>query len=121
MRALTVKQPWAWLIINGSKNIENRSWGPGKALGWRIAIHAGLRIDHRGYELARRLGVDPPPLSEIERGAIVGTVVVTGVVESSLSPWFIGPKGWELADPRPCEPIPAKGRLGLWSIAAPPG
>lgn len=26
MKALTVKQPWAQLIVSGIKNIENRSW-----------------------------------------------------------------------------------------------
>lgn len=44
MRAITVHQPWAWLIANGWKSIETRGWAPPKALiGERIAIHAGLR------------------------------------------------------------------------------
>jgi hypothetical protein len=24
--ALSVRQPWAWLIVNGYKDVENRSW-----------------------------------------------------------------------------------------------
>jgi len=39
MRALSVKQPWAWLIVNGYKKIENRNW-PTSFRG-RIYIHAG--------------------------------------------------------------------------------
>ena len=46
MKALTVQQPWAWAIIHGGKNIENRTqlWsyrGP-------LAIHAGTRWSDRG-------------------------------------------------------------------------
>lgn len=46
MKALTVQQPWAWAIIHGGKNTENRtqSWryrGP-------LAIHAGARWSEHG-------------------------------------------------------------------------
>lgn len=119
MLVLTLRQPWAWLIIHGPKNIENRSWRPGKALGQRIAIHAGLRIDPAGYKLAKRLGLAPPPPGEIARGAIIGTVDVSGCVTESASPWFApGSQGWQLEAPEPCAPIPARGRLGLWSTDA---
>ena len=41
-RALTVKQPWASLLVAGIKTVENRTWttkyrGP-------LAIHAALSI-----------------------------------------------------------------------------
>ena len=39
-RALTVHAPWAWAIIHGGKDIENRSWCPPKwMLDQRIWIH----------------------------------------------------------------------------------
>lgn len=46
MKALTVQQPWAWAIVKGGKNVENRTqlWryrGP-------LAIHAGARWSERG-------------------------------------------------------------------------
>jgi hypothetical protein len=46
VKALTVQQPWAWAIVHGGKNIENRTqlWkyrGP-------LAIHAGQRWSERG-------------------------------------------------------------------------
>ena len=28
MKALSIRQPWAWLIVNGYKDVENRTWGP---------------------------------------------------------------------------------------------
>lgn len=39
MLALSIRQPWAWLIINGGKDIENRDW-PTKFRS-RILVHAG--------------------------------------------------------------------------------
>ena len=46
MKAITVRQPWAWAIVHGGKTIENR------ALAWSyrgpLAIHAGLRWSERG-------------------------------------------------------------------------
>lgn len=44
MKALTIWQPWASLIIAGVKPYEFRSWAAPRALrGQRIAIHAGAR------------------------------------------------------------------------------
>ena len=44
MKALTVWQPWASLIILGAKPYEFRGWAAPKAVrGERIAIHAGAR------------------------------------------------------------------------------
>lgn len=42
MKALTLKQPWAYLVCSGVKNIENRTWKcPEKYIGKRVLIHAG--------------------------------------------------------------------------------
>jgi hypothetical protein len=44
MKALTVWQPWATLILQGAKPYEFRGWRPPRSLiGQRIAIHAGAR------------------------------------------------------------------------------
>ncbi|TIV83844.1 MAG: ASCH domain-containing protein [Mesorhizobium sp.] len=44
MKALTIWQPWATLIIAGVKPYEFRGWPAPRALrGQRIAIHAGAR------------------------------------------------------------------------------
>ena len=41
MKAITIKQPWASLIVHGIKDIENRTWAcPWKYIGHRVLIHA---------------------------------------------------------------------------------
>lgn len=47
MRVLTVRQPWAWAIIHGGKNVENRVRNIAGAYRGPVAIHAGLRYDER--------------------------------------------------------------------------
>lgn len=44
MKAITIWQPWATLILEGAKPFEFRSWyAPKSFIGQRIAIHAGAR------------------------------------------------------------------------------
>lgn len=44
MKALTIWQPWASMIMAGVKPFEFRSWRPPRAtIGQRIVIHAGAR------------------------------------------------------------------------------
>lgn len=110
MYALTIKQPWASLIIEGTKRIENRTWKPKDSiLGSRIAIHASQATDAlRRYRPSDR---------ELPRGALLGTVVLVKVVTSSPNKYFIGPYGWVLADPvELTTPIPWIGQLGLWEL-----
>jgi hypothetical protein len=78
MRALTVRQPWAWAIIHAGKDIENRSWTNRHATG-TIAVHAGSGLDplDRLPRGAKRPGVD-----DLVRGAIIGVVDVVEVVET---------------------------------------
>lgn len=47
LRALTVRQPFAWAIAYGGKDVENR----GRPLAYRglLAIHAGLELAHPGF------------------------------------------------------------------------
>lgn len=130
MKALTVIQPWASLIVHGRKGIENRVWKPFRSLvGKRIAIHAGLSWDERFPgdlardlgELAEKLGIVKP--SDLPRGAIVGTAIVVGYVQDvkmisvDQERWFSGPIGWILSDRKALpEPIPCRGSQGLWEV-----
>jgi len=45
MRILTVRQPWAWAIIHGGKDVENRVRNLAGDYRGPIAIHAGLGYD----------------------------------------------------------------------------
>jgi hypothetical protein len=119
--ALSVRQPWAWAIIHAGKDIENRTARSisfmQPIVGWR-AIHASRHLTRDEYEEGRAfltsLGIACPPAIELQRGGIIGSVDVTGVVKESASPWFFGPRGLVLANPRPCEFIPARGELGCF-------
>ncbi|HTV55212.1 MAG TPA: ASCH domain-containing protein, partial [Terriglobia bacterium] len=52
MKALSIRQPWAWLIVNGFKPIENRSWNTN--FRGRILIHASLKVDREGEKWVRK-------------------------------------------------------------------
>lgn len=61
MKALTIWQPWASLIIAGAKPFEFRDWpAPRWIIGQRIVIHAGARAMRRSEveDLQQRLA-DP--------------------------------------------------------------
>ena len=109
MKALTLRQPFASLVVAGVKDVENRS-RPTKYRGV-LAIHAGLAIDNDAMTAHGHLIDDMPA------GALIGTVRVIDCVQDSESEWAIpGQWHWLLTEPRPFDtPIPAKGKLGLWT------
>ncbi len=124
--ALSVRQPWAWALIYAGKDIENRSepavrHGMRAQVGKRIAIHASKGMTRDEYESARdfmsSIGVVCPPAANLERGGIIGSVLVTAVVAEHASPWFFGPRGLCVAQPEPVAFIGASGELGMfqWS------
>lgn len=121
-KALSVRQPWAWAIMFAGKDIENRSWqaiNHGLNVRGRIAIHAAKGMTRAEYEDAAgfmaSIGVVCPPAIDLWRGAIIGTVEVVGVVNESASPWFFGPRGLVLRDPKPSMPVPVSGALGYFN------
>ncbi|HUX08330.1 MAG TPA: hypothetical protein VMX35_13575 [Acidobacteriota bacterium] len=117
MRALTVKQPWAWAILHAGKRIENRSRKPPEwAIGTVIALHAGQSLDESGVVWLRRRGFAVP--DDLPRGVIAGSMRITGVIEKPIDDiWWQGPVGWSLDNVTPLpEPIPCSGQLGLWSV-----
>lgn len=126
--ALSIRQPWAWLIVNGFKDIENREWptvfrGP-------LLIHASKTLKPADFEAAMLFVesfVNPslvhqvPDMAELPVGGFVGVAHVVGCVRSSDSPWFTGADtdsghGFVLANPRPIDFIPYKGRLNFFNV-----
>ena len=122
IKALSLVQPWAWLIVSGIKNIENRTW-PTKHTGWTY-IHASQRRSCGDYDTASRLldkhnkthGTNHklPMFNALDRGAIVGLVYIRDCVAASDSLWFFGPYGFLVSEAKPLEPIPCKGALGFF-------
>src|SRR5689334_12950504 len=123
MKALTIRQPWAWAIFHAGKDVENRNWPT--SLRGRVAIHAakGLTVDEhieasafiRNVARAFATRFDVPDMLDLQRGVILGTVEIAACVNSSGSAWFMGRFGFVLRNPVLfTTPIPAKGALGFW-------
>jgi len=112
---LSVRQPWAWLIVSGFKDIENRP----RRTHYRgpLLIHAGLSLAYYTEEniawIRKRFGVCVP--GELDTGGIVGVVDVMDCVERHRSKWFEpGGFGYVLANPRRLPFRACKGQLNLF-------
>lgn len=114
MKMISVRQPYAWLIVAGIKDIENRVWKTN--LRERVAIHASRYIPFEDdvRDIEREFGITIPR-EEFQFGGIIGTVEVTGCVMEHTSPWFIGPFGFTLRAARLCAFVPASGVAGRFS------
>lgn len=130
MKALTIKQPYAWAIFNG-KNVENRS----QAWKYRgpLAIHSGITYSRPGHDEIMEIlgfcltssGVLKGELPNSAGGAILGVVDLVDIHtgwEGCCPPW--GHRGSRahlvLENPRSLlEPTPCRGQLGLWTPPEP--
>lgn len=112
--ALSIQQPWAWLIATGHKDVENRDW-PTRIRGM-IGIHAGQKFDADGYAWVRAEfpQIPLPAPDAFERGGIVGRVRLIDCVEELPSPWFVGRFGFVLADAQPLPFRACRGKLGFF-------
>lgn len=84
-RALSLLQPWAWAVLHGPKDVENRTWWAD--LRGHVWIHASRQVTPRYYrEACERIALITkgalvvPPLADLPRGAMVGRVLVTDVI-----------------------------------------
>jgi hypothetical protein len=108
MLALSIKQPWAWLIATGLKDIENRSWRT-KFRGIFL-IHASKKIDQVAYD-HYSLFFDLPDISKLKTGGIVGQSELIDCVDDHKSDWFFGPYGFMLRNSKPLPFSPCRGWL----------
>lgn len=137
-KALTVRHPWAWAIIEGGKDVENRSHktnyrGPlyihaAKAMDFDAFIHPALVDAEEAYWALHSDGPfgEITPIDLSTSGMVLGTVELIGChpadeCRSALglcSEWAF-PDGyhWVLANPIPLEiPFDATGKLGIWNL-----
>lgn len=125
--ALSIRQPWAWAIINEGKNIENRDW-PTRFRG-PVCIHAAKGMTNLEWDdamdwidrafpvpLASQMGRRRSASGSVDakRGGIIGVAEIVDCVSSSASPWFFGRYGFVLANVEPVEFFPVKGALGFF-------
>jgi hypothetical protein len=114
-RALSLRQPWAWLVVNGYKDIENRSWrtnhrGP-------LLIHASANQSNCSEEslaeMEQKYRVKIP--RELPFGGIIGIVDVVDCAKQHPSIWkFRGSWGWVLKSPHRLPYRKCKGFVGLF-------
>lgn len=121
MKALSILQPFAWLIVHGHKDVENRTWYT--PMRGRILVHAGKRYprgEHDYYVewLREEFDLELPRYEEIPRGALVGAVDIVDCRRNVASPWK-DPESWGfvLANAAAVsEPTPWRGQLGFFDI-----
>ncbi|MEW5422678.1 ASCH domain-containing protein [Amorphus sp. 3PC139-8] len=118
---LSAWQPWAWLIVQGFKPIENRSWRTWRR--GRVLIHASKKVDRAAMAAvqADRHPVTGKPMAfgapaVFETGGIVGEAAIVNCVSESDSDWFVGPYGFVLRSPRPLPFTPCRGALGIFKL-----
>lgn len=129
MKALSIRQPWAWLIVNGYKDVENRTW-PTNLRG-TILIHAAKTMTDADYDEAlafirgkysiANLAEILPRRHDFELGGIVGVATIVSCSQAYPSPWFTGPYGFGLRSANRIPFIPLKGALGFFEAGTLPG
>lgn len=117
--ALTIKNPWAFGIILGTKDVENRSWRPDpNSLPLRVWIHAGKAYDGDVE------GLPSQEQCSSRAGTICGIATVTDVhhathCDCSCSVWAQPDQWhWRLGRVHAVDPVPVRGMLGLWPVPA---
>lgn len=123
MKALSIRQPWAWLITHGLKDVENRTW-PTRFRG-NVLIHAAKRMTQAEFDnaiaFASSIGADVSKVMtntyKLERGGIVGVATIADCLRDSTSPWQM-PNCWgfRIANAKPLPLIPCKGALGFFEV-----
>lgn len=144
VRVLSLKQPWASLVVRGVKRFESREWPP----GWRgrIAIHAcacvvsesqwnTIMSDPAVHSAASSVGVRTyADALQLPRSAVVGSARVDDVrvladwgdaeineVDMTLSSWWSSDILWRFSDPEECESLgPIEAMPKLWYLEGDP-
>lgn len=123
MKVLTIREPWASLIVNGYKEYEFRSWKT-NYMG-KLLIHTGLRLEKEVIDRFEEYNLN------YVLGAIIGEAILTDCIlvneEFSESLRKINNKvyaksnhnetyAWKLENIKMYNsPIYVKGKLGLWN------
>jgi hypothetical protein len=136
VKALSILQPWAWLIVRPDvtdaaqrarmyaagtmKDVENRTWST--SYRGRLLIHAGknyTKPKHAEYAAAIRelFAIELPRYDELARGAVIGEARLIGISRDGCSRWCAeGQYHWRLEDARPRPIVPWRGQLGLFDL-----
>jgi len=132
MKALSIRQPWASMKLDGPKRIENRmsrTW----VRGW-VLIHASLTFDATAEPwLIEQIKKHTAPLDlaalmtakvisrrpDLPRGGIIGAMHIVDCVQSSDSPFWMGPHGYVIDRIVKLPFYPCRGMLGFFPVDLP--
>lgn len=123
MKVLTIKEPWASLIVNNYKKYEFRSWKTNYR--GKILIHTSSTIEKSALSRFEHLNLN------YQKGAIIGEAEITAciLVDEKFNDFLlktnnfiygnnskIGLYAWKLENVKIyTKPVLTKGKLGLWN------
>ena len=123
MKALTIKEPWATLIIDGYKKYEFRSWKTNYR--GKILIHAGMSEEKDMLKKFKDYNLNCSKGMIIGEALLTDCILVTKEFEEELlkiDKTVYGRESHEMTYAWKLEniikydkPIPVKGKLGLWN------
>lgn len=123
MKVLTIKQPWATLIMQGDKRFEFRSWKTNYR--GELLIHAGKGIDKEAMKrLSKYISENLPSEKILGKVKLVDCIEMSTEFKEILlkenkdiytDSSFKENYGWKLENVEVFDnPIETKGKLGLW-------
>lgn len=122
LKALSFRQPWAALVLEGRKTLDLRTWST--YYRGSLGIYASLEVEKEACQVH---GVD---IAQLTTGALIGIVDLVDVIPLDEAAYNArqaehlggrrfrpGLYGWELTNPRPLDPPQVvKGRLNLFIV-----
>lgn len=138
-KALSLTQPWAFLVVSGDKSVENRKWATSHR--GEFLVHAAKKCtpadwqfcfdwvdEHIDRETAARI----PPREALQFGGIIGRAVIADVLskngQMTITPvhtpgvdlrwWMRGQAGFLLTERAPLPFIACKGAMGMFGVPA---
>ncbi len=88
MKAITVRQPWAWAIMHGGKDVENRSRNIVGSYRGPLLIHASLTVEPAGLDprIAQAIGERSRAGNKMTRVPLLAGG--PSGPEHTLAPWY---------------------------------
>jgi hypothetical protein len=108
IKVISIRQPWAYLIAKGEKDVENRTW----TTNYRGELYIHSAKTAKSLNLGKNMDI---PKEKLVFGAIIAKCNLVAIVRDSTSKWALPEHyHWVLADVEPIEPIYLGGKQGLW-------
>ena len=119
LKALSIKQPFAYLILNEFKTLENRN--NLKNFKGTFLIHASKQWDDTWTDKCGSgvsVSVIKYGINKIKDtmrfGGIIGYAEITGFTENPETQWFTGKYGLKIKNPNPLPFTPCPGQLSFF-------